>query len=49
MIYTHVARKGLACVASPLDFLAELTPETIEAAAAASRQLQAGPTSSRSK
>jgi integron integrase len=27
MIYTHVARKGLACVASPLDFLAELTPE----------------------
>jgi integron integrase len=42
MIYTHVARKGPAGVASPLDFLAELTPEAIEAAAAASRQLQGG-------
>jgi hypothetical protein len=40
MIYTHVARKGPAGVTSPLDFLAELTPEAIEGAAAASRQLQ---------
>jgi hypothetical protein len=42
MIYTHVARKGPAGVASPLDFLGELTPEAIEAAAAASRRLQVG-------
>jgi hypothetical protein len=40
MIYTHVARKGPASVASPLDFLGELTPEVIADAAAASRQLQ---------
>jgi integron integrase len=40
MIYTHVARKGPAGVASPLDFLGELTPEAIESAAAASRALQ---------
>jgi integrase len=40
MIYTHVARKGPAGVTSPLDVLGELTPEAIEAAAAASRQLQ---------
>jgi integron integrase len=43
MIYTHVARKGPAGVTSPLDFLSELTAESIEAAAAASRQLQAVP------
>ncbi len=42
MIYTHVARKGPAGVASPLDFLAELTPEAIKAAAAATRGLNAG-------
>jgi integron integrase len=40
MIYTHVARKGPASVASPLDFLGELTPEVIADAAAANRQLQ---------
>jgi integrase len=40
MIYTHVARKGPAGVTSPLDVLAELTPEA--ARAAASRQLQGG-------
>lgn len=45
MIYTHVARKGPAGVTSPLDFLAELTRESIEAAAAASRQLQGHRTS----
>src|SRR5262249_24861171 len=42
MIYTHVARKGPAGVTSPLDVLAEVTPEAVEAAAAASRQLQGG-------
>ena len=41
MIYTHIARKGVTGVASPLDFLAELTPEAIADAAAASRRLQA--------
>jgi hypothetical protein len=40
MIYTHVARKGPAGVASPLDFLAELTREVIEDAAVASRRMQ---------
>jgi integron integrase len=39
MIYTHVARKGPAGVASPLDFL-QLTPEAIDEAANANRQLQ---------
>jgi integron integrase len=40
MIYTHVARKGPAGVASPLDFLAELTHGEIEDAAVASRRVQ---------
>ncbi len=40
MIYTHVARKGPAGVPSPLDFLADLTPAAMEAAAAASREMQ---------
>jgi integron integrase len=40
MIYTHVARKGPAGVTSPLDLLPDATPEAIEAAAAASRQMQ---------
>jgi len=40
MIYLHVARQGPAGVTSPLDLLGELTPESIEAAAAASRKLQ---------
>ncbi len=39
MIYTRVARKGPA---SPLDFLADLTPAAIEAATASSRQIQSG-------
>jgi integron integrase len=38
MIYTHVARKGPAGVTSPLDLLAELKPEEVEAAVAATRQ-----------
>jgi integrase len=37
MIYTHVARKGPAGVTSPLDLLADVTVEAIEAAVAASR------------
>ena len=35
MIYTHVARKGVAGVTSPLDFLAEVTGEELAAAVAA--------------
>ena len=38
MIYTHVARKGPAGVTSPLDLLAELKPEEVEAAVAATQQ-----------
>ncbi len=37
MIYTHVARKGPAGVTSPLDLLADVTVEAVEAAAAANR------------
>jgi integrase len=40
MIYTHVARKGPAGVASPLDLLADMTATTAEAAVTASLQLQ---------
>ena len=43
MIYTHVAQRGPAGVASPLDLLDDLTPDGIEAAAAATRQLQQQP------
>ncbi len=39
MIYTHVARKGPAGVASPLDGLGEFSSEELEAAAAANRGL----------
>ncbi len=42
IIYTHVARKGPAGVPSPLDFLADLTPAAMEAAAAASMEMQTG-------
>jgi integrase len=38
MIYTHVARKGPTGVTSPLDLLAELQPEEVEAAVAATKQ-----------
>jgi integron integrase len=38
MIYTHVARKGPAGVTSPLDLLAEVQPEKVEAAVAATQQ-----------
>jgi integron integrase len=39
MIYTHVARKGPAGIASPLDLLRELTPEAVEAALQATQTL----------
>ena len=39
MIYTHVARQGVASVTSPLDALADLTPGAVEAALEATRQL----------
>jgi integrase len=37
MVYTHVARKGVAGLTSPLDLLEDATPESIEAAVAAAR------------
>jgi integron integrase len=40
MIYTHVARKGPAGVASPLDALADFDAADVEAAARESRRLQ---------
>jgi integron integrase len=39
MIYTHVARQGVAAVASPLDVLGELTAGEVQAALDATRQL----------
>jgi site-specific recombinase XerD len=39
MIYTHVARRGPAGVASPLDILGELTAGDLEAALGGTRQL----------
>ncbi len=44
MIYTHVARKGPARVASPLDLLNEVTPATMQAAVTATHELQGAPT-----
>jgi integrase len=41
MIYTHVARKGPAGVASPLDALPDLTLDEVEGVAAANRLLRA--------
>jgi site-specific recombinase XerC len=35
MIYTHVARKGVAGLTSPLDLLDDATPPAIDAALAA--------------
>jgi hypothetical protein len=37
MIYTHVARKGPAGVASPLDLLQDLTEAEVKAAVEATR------------
>ena len=39
MIYTHVARKGPAGVASPLDALPDLTFDELQAVAAANQRL----------
>jgi len=39
MIYTHVARQGVAGVRSPLDLLDELHPEDVSAAVDATRRL----------
>jgi integron integrase len=44
MIYTHVARKGVTGVTSPLDLLDDLTTEQIEGAVVATRQLTGAPT-----
>jgi len=41
MIYTHVARQGVASVASPLDLLNDTTPEQVQAALDATRLLAA--------
>jgi integron integrase len=42
MIYTHVARQGVAGVPSPLDLLGELTTDAVQAALDATRELAAG-------
>jgi hypothetical protein len=42
MIYTHVARQGVASVTSPLDGLANLIPNEMQAALDATRQLAGG-------
>jgi integrase len=42
MVYTHVARRGPAGVASPLDLLGEVAPADVQAALEATRRL-AGP------
>ena len=39
MIYTHVARKGVVSVTSPLDLLNDLTAEEVKATVAATRAL----------
>ena len=39
MIYTHMARKGVTGVTSPLDLLDGLPPQEVAAAVAATRQL----------
>jgi hypothetical protein len=41
MIYTHVARQGVASVPSPLDVLGELSPDAVRAALDATRELAA--------
>lgn len=39
MIYTHVARKGVTGVTSPLDLLEGVRREDVEAAVAATREM----------
>jgi hypothetical protein len=43
MIYTHVARLGVASVPSPLDALGDLSPADLHAALEATRALAATP------
>ena len=38
MIYTHVARKGVSGLTSPLDLLDDATPEVIRAALGANER-----------
>ena len=40
MIYTHVMAKGVASVRSPLDVLADLKPDEVQAAVEATRRFQ---------
>jgi site-specific recombinase XerC len=42
MIYTHVMVKGVSAVRSPLDVLAGLAREDVQAAVEATRRLQGG-------
>jgi site-specific recombinase XerC len=42
MIYTHVARSGVAAVTSPLDLLDGLRTDEVQAAVDATRQMQGG-------
>ena len=42
MIYTHVMEKGVSSVRSPLDVLADLHPEEVQAAVEATRRLAGG-------
>jgi integrase len=44
MISTHVARKGVTGVTSPLDLLADLGADDVQAAAQATRRLQGATT-----
>jgi hypothetical protein len=39
MIYTHVARKGVSGITSPLDLLEQTDPNAIQAAVEATRAL----------
>jgi hypothetical protein len=41
MIYTHVARLGVAAVTSPLDLLNDVNADEVQAAVEATRQLTA--------
>ena len=42
MIYTHVARQGVASVTSPLDLLNDVGAAEVQAAVEATRHLQGG-------
>ena len=42
MIYTHVARKGVTGVTSPLDLLNDVSADAVRAAADATERLRIG-------